>query len=191
MNKNILSVAAGKVWLFALLLVIFSALLALPLLEHLPFLGNLIYIAIMMSFLFMGLYMRDAAYAFEGEERVILKDAAMGFALIMLGFVVEQFGTLVMAIIWDIVFGVLVLIGAVKLMGAFGKLKTSTVFPDTAAAGKLKLAAIFFLLVGILGILYAIPALGVIFGVFYKILLLVAAIIFLVGWGKIKNLPAA
>lgn len=179
---------AGKVWLFALILVIGSALLVLPALEHIFILGDIIYGAIFMSLLYMAIYMRDAAYAFEGDERVLMKDIAMGFSLMMMGMVVEKFGSIIPAtIIWDLAFGILFLLGAMKLMSAFGKLKDSTIFPDAKAAGTLKLAGIFFVVVGALGILYAIPALGFIFGIFYKIFLLVAAIVFLVGWGKIKN----
>lgn len=186
MNKNILTAAASKTWLFALLLIIFGALWILPFMTVIPFLGDLIYGAIFMSLAFMAIYMRDAAYAFEGDERVALKDVAMGFGLMLMGLIVEDFGSFAIAIVWDLAFGVLFLLGGLKIMGAFGKLKESSLF-DQNAAGTLKLAGIFFLVAGVLGILYAIPVLSIVFWILFKIFLLVAAIMFLVGIGKIKN----
>lgn len=188
MNKELFTPAAGKVGLFALILFIAGILLALPALEHIFILGDLIYGAIFMSLLFIAIYLRDASYAFEGNDRVLMKDASMGFALMLMGMVIEKFGSIFPStLIWDLVFGALFLLGALKLMGAFGKLKDSTSFPDQKAAGTLKLAGIFFVVTGCLGILYAIPALGLIFGVLYKIFLLVAAIMFWLGWNKVKN----
>lgn len=186
MNKTILTAAASKTWLFALMLIIFGGLWILPFMNIIPFLGDLIYGAVFMSLAFIAIYMRDAAYAFEGDERVALKDVAMGFALMLMGLIAEDFGSFAIAIVWDLAFGALFLIGGLKVMGAFGKLKASTVF-DNNAAGTLKLAGIFFVVAGALGILYAIPALGIVFWILFKIFLLVAAIMFLLGMGKIKN----
>ena len=114
MNKNILTAAASKTWLFALLLIIFGALWILPFMTVIPFLGDLIYGAVFMSLAFMAIYMRDAAYAFEGDERVALKDVAMGFGLMLMGLIVEDFGSFAMAIVWDLAFGVLFLLGGLK-----------------------------------------------------------------------------
>lgn len=188
MNKDLFTPAAGKVWVFALILFIAGILLALPVLEHIFILGDLIYGSVYIGLLFIAIYLRDAAYAFEGNDRVIMKDASMGFTLMMLGMMIESFGSLFPAtLIWDLVFGALFLIGALKVMGAFGKLKASTTFPDTKACGSLRIAGIFFVVTGAFGILYAIPALGVVFGVLFKIFLLVGAIMFFVGWNKVKK----
>lgn len=187
MNKTIFTPAVEKTWLFALLLVIFSALYVLPFITAVPVLGDIIKGGFFASFIFIAIYMRDASYAFEGDERVALKDVALGFGLMVTGLIAETYGTPLTptAIIWDLVFGVLFLIGGLKVMGGFGKLNKSANFPDTKTAGTLKLAGIFFIVAAALGILFAFLS---IFWIFFQIFVLVAAIIFLVGMGKIKAL---
>lgn len=184
MNKEILTPAAKNGWVFALLMVIFVALWIIPL-SLVPILGDLIRGGVFVSFLFLAVYMRDAAYAFEGGDRVAMKDVALGFALMLAGLIAEEYGTPLTptAVVWDLAFAVLFLLGGLKIMGAFGKLATSSVF-DNKAAGTLKLAGIFFIVAAALGVLFAFLSF---FWIIFKIFLLVAAIVFLVGWGKIKN----
>lgn len=187
MNKTIISAAASKGWIFALLAVIFAFLWVLPL-QVVPFLGDAIEGMVLLSVVAMVVYTRDMAYGFADEECVAVKDAAIGFLLLLLGIILEDYGSLVIATIWKIFSGVLILCGGLKIMKGFGVVLNSPNGAELQGVKKLKLAGLLLLICGIIAILHAIPAIGLVFWIIFKILFIVAFIMMMIGMGSMKKI---
>lgn len=180
MNKQLFTAAASKGWLYALLMTIFMFLWIFNFLTVIPLIGDLIPGMVFLSLMFMALNMRDAAYAFEGEQREAMKGVAVAFLMLLIGLIVKDYGSLVIAIIWKIVFGVLVLLAGLKIKNGFALIS------DVEGASNMKVAGTLFLVCGILGILACIPVISAIFITIFKIIFVIASIMMIVGMGKMK-----